>query len=183
MKVGSKEEGREDTIHPPRYARHKSLSRGCRFSHWVSHSSQNTSHRTLTANDRWFRTRGDEKKKRLNLQNVCAGQGADVFWLLTGLCVQATIHCKDQAKWTCFFWFFFWFLSLFFCIVTRSVKYEASDRLRGMVRQSEIDNWMIAKAQNGRRGQLLKLPAEWTAYRWIGPCGIRILSENKACSL
>lgn len=36
------------------------------------------------------------------------------------------------------------------------------------------------EAQNGMRGQLLKLPAEWTAYRWIGPCGIRILSEKQS---
>lgn len=36
------------------------------------------------------------------------------------------------------------------------------------------------EAQNEMKGQLLKLPAEWTAYRWIAPCGIRILSEKQS---
>lgn len=32
------------------------------------------------------------------------------------------------------------------------MKYEASDRLRGMVRQSEIDKWMIAKGAERKEG-------------------------------
>lgn len=68
--------------------------------------------------------------KKTELSKCLCWTGCRSFWLLTGLCVEATIHCKDQAKWTRSFRFFSRFLSLFLCIVTRGVKYEASTRLR-----------------------------------------------------
>lgn len=52
-----------------------------------------------------------------------------MFEALTSLCVQATIHCKDQAKWTwCVFCFllFFSFLDLLY-LQQGSVSYEATN--------------------------------------------------------
>lgn len=82
---------------------------------------------SLTATNRLFRTgkkttkktRMTRGKKKTELTNVCAGQGADVRGFSLSLRVQATIHCKDQAKWTwgvfCFVLFFCCFLDLLYC--------------------------------------------------------------------
>lgn len=60
---------------------------------------------SLTAKNRLFWKR--RKKKRIKREKkdwtykcLCL-TGCRRFRLLTSLCVQATIHCKDQAKWTC----------------------------------------------------------------------------------
>lgn len=58
--------------------------------------------------------------KRLNFWRVCAGQGADMegFFFPLAFCVQATIHCKAQARRTPTVFAFvcsFWFFSMTFC--------------------------------------------------------------------
>lgn len=78
MKVGAKK-GREEIIHLP-------LDATCLFlvdvgsaTGYLTHHS--IRHRTLTAKDGTVQDDWEKggKKRRLNLQNVCAGQGADVF--------------------------------------------------------------------------------------------------------
>lgn len=176
MKTGQKGEGRNHSSAP---VRNKSLSRGCRFCHWISHSSQVTAlwRRRTDCSER----RGEEggQKKRLSLQNVCAGQGADVFGFSLAFVFkrQSTVKTKQNGhvplgsssdSFPCSFvsWQGVW--NMKFQIVSREWFYK------------ETNGWSRGAAWNGGGGQLLKLPAEWTAYRWIGPCGIRILSDNKA---
>lgn len=81
MKVGAKK-GREEIIHLP-------LDATCLFlvdvgsaTGYLTHHS--IRHRTLTAKDGTVQDDWEKggKKRRLNLQNVCAGQGADVFFVL-----------------------------------------------------------------------------------------------------
>lgn len=121
--------GKEEIIHLPLYATSLChLDVVSATGYLTHHKSPHSDGKGQTDQDKGGRT--EDGGKRLNFQNVCAGQGADLFWLLTGLYVEATIHCKDQAKWTRSFRFFSRFLSLFLCIVTKGVKYEASTRLR-----------------------------------------------------
>lgn len=90
--------------------------------------------------------------KRLNFWSVCAGQGADMegFFSLA-FCVQATIHCKDQARRTPRVFAFvcsFWFFSMTFCKSNIWVWNIKSHRL---TEGQEEGSW---------RNKLLKLPAE-----------------------
>lgn len=126
-KWGEGKKGREEIIHLPLYATSLCLLDVGSATGYLTHHKSLWRQRTD-----WSGQKGEERGwgKKTELSKCLRWTGCRSFWLLTGLCVEATIHCKDQARWTRSFRFFSRFLSLFLCNVTRGVKYEASTRLR-----------------------------------------------------
>lgn len=146
---------------------------------------------SLTAKNRLFwkrrkKKKNKERKKKTELTNVCAWQGADVlgFSLAFVFKRQSTVKTKQNGHVVSFVSLFVSFPVLLYC--DKKCEFWSHKLLKGNG-SAERDGQMDGhKAQNRRRS---KVTATETAsrmnsvYKWVGPCGIRILSQNKACPL
>lgn len=125
---------------------------------------------SLTAENRlfWKREKKEKREKeKTELTNVCAWQGADISGFSVAFVFkrQSTVKTKQNGHVVSYVFLSFIFLS--FYIATKMCEFWSHSLLeRKMVRQREMDKWLVTwhRTGGGARWQLLKLPAEWTPY-------------------